>query len=368
MGERIYIILIAASKHVSPVCRRQARRRTVMPMTAAELAAKLEGELVGDPKANLRGVASPENAKPGDVVYVESEKRLAEALASPASAVLVGRGAFARGKTLILVAHPKLAFARAAALLQPEPPLVTGRHASAVIHPSARLGENVAVGAHAVIEENVRVGRNTQIGAGCFIGAMSEVGDDCVLFPHVTLYRSVHLGNRVRVHSGTVIGSDGFGYVAVEGRWEKFPQRGTVIIEDEVELGAGCTIDRGALDETRIGRGSKLDNLVHVAHNVRIGRDTVIAAQTGISGSASIGNGVTIGGQVGFGDHCRVEDGVVLGGQSGILPGKIVRGGQVLWGTPVRPLAEFKRTYPYLARLPELAARLAELERKVGGG
>ena len=338
-----------------------------MPMTAAELAAKLEGELVGDPKANLRGVASLESAKPGDVVYVESEKRLPAALASPASAVLVGRGAFARDKTLILVAQPKWAFARAAALLQPEPPLVTGRHPTAVIHPTARLADNVAVGAHAVIEENVRVGRNTQIGAGCVLGAMSEVGDDCVLFPRVTLYRNVHLGNRVRVHSGTVIGSDGFGYVLVEGGWEKFPQRGTVIIEDDVELGAGCTIDRGALDETRIGRGAKLDNLVHVAHNVRIGRNTVIAAQTGISGSVTIGNRVTIGGQVGFGDHCRVEDGAVLGGQSGILPGKIVRGGQVVWGTPVRPLAEFKRTYPYIARLPELAARLAELERKLGG-
>lgn len=338
-----------------------------MPMTAAELAAQLGGELVGDAHANLRSVASLERARAGDLVYVESEKHLAAALASPASAVLVGSGVFARDKTLIRVADPKRAFARAAALLQPEPPLVTGRHPTAVIHASARLGENVAVGAYAVIEENVRVGRNTQIGAGCFVGAMSEVGEACVLFPRVTLYRNVHLGHRVRVHSGAVIGSDGFGYVPVEGRWEKFPQRGTVIIEDDVEIGAGCTIDRGALDETRLGRGTKLDNLVHVAHNVRLGRDTVVAAQTGISGSVTIGNRVTIGGQVGFGDHCRVEDGAVLGGQSGILPGKVVRGGQVVWGTPARPLEEFKKTYPYVARLPELAARLAELERKLGG-
>jgi len=336
-----------------------------MPMTAGELAAQLGGELVGDAQANLRGVASLENADPGDLVYIESEKHLPRALASRASAVLVGTGVFARDKTLIRVAQPKLAFARAAALLQPEPPVVSGRHPTAVIHPSARLGENVGVGAYVVIEENARVGRNTQIGAGCFLGAGSIVGDDCVLFPRVTLYRNVHLGNRVRIHSGAVLGSDGFGYVPVEGRWEKFPQRGTLVVEDDVEIGANCAIDRGALDETRLGRGAKLDNLVHVAHNVRIGRDTVIAAQTGISGSVSIGSRVTIGGQVGFGDHCRVEDGAVLGGQSGILPGKIVRAGQVVWGTPVRPLEEFKRTYPYLARLPELAARLAELERKL---
>lgn len=337
-----------------------------MPKTAAELAAYLNGELVGDPKANIRGVASLDSAKPGDLVYVESDARLPEALASPASAVLVGTGVFARGKTLIRVAHPKWAFARAAVVLQPELPLVSGRHPTAVIHPSARLGENVAVGPYAVVEENVRVGRNTQIGAGCLLGANVEVGDDCVLFPRVTLYRSVHVGHRVRIHSGAVIGSDGFGYVRVENRYEKFPQRGTVVIEDDVEIGANSTIDRGALDETRIGRGTKLDNLVHVGHNVRIGQDCVIAAQTGISGSVAIGHRVTIAGQVGFGDHCRVEDDAVLGGQAGILPGKVIRRGQTVWGTPARALDEFKKIYAYFARLPELAERLEALEHKRG--
>jgi UDP-3-O-[3-hydroxymyristoyl] glucosamine N-acyltransferase len=233
-----------------------------------------------------------------------------------------------------------------------------------VIHPTARLGENVAVGPYAVIEENVRVGDNCQIGAGCYLGRSVELGRDSVLFPRVTIYPHVRLGQRVRVHSGAVIGSDGFGYVPLEGRYEKFPQRGTVVVEDDVEIGANTTIDRGALDETWIDRGTKLDNLVHVAHNVRIGRDCVIAAQTGISGSAVIGNRVVIGGQVGIADHCRIEDEAVLGAQTGVPSNKTIRRRQTVWGTPARPLADFKKAYPYIARLPDLAARLQALEGK----
>jgi UDP-3-O-[3-hydroxymyristoyl] glucosamine N-acyltransferase len=335
-----------------------------MPKTAGELAAYLGGELIGDAQANIRGVGSLAGAKPGDLVYVESEKDLPTALASPASAILVGSGAYVRGKTLIRVAHPKWAFARAAALLLPDPPVVTGQHPTSVLHPTARLGENVAVGPYVVMEENVRVGDNCQIGAGCYLAANVELGEDCVLFPRVTVYRNVRLGQRVRVHSGAVIGSDGFGYVRVEDRYEKFPQRGSVVIEDDVEIGANVTIDRGALDETWIDRGSKLDNLVHVAHNVHIGRHCVIAAQTGISGSVTIGDRVIIGGQVGIADHCRIEDDAVLGAQAGIPSNKTIRRGQTVWGTPARSLADFKKSYPYIARLPEMAARLDALEGK----
>lgn len=337
-----------------------------MPMTAGELATFLGGELVGDAKANLRSVASIAGAKPGDLVYVESEKLLPEALASPASAILVGSGVFARGKTLIRVPQPRWAFARAAAALQPEPPLLTGRHPTALIHDTARLGDNVALGPYAVVEEHVQVGRNCQIGAGCYVGANVELGEDCVLFPRVTIYSNARIGQRVRIHSGAVIGSDGFGYVRVEDHYEKFPQRGTVILEDDVEIGANCTIDRGALDETWIGRGSKLDNLVHVGHNVRIGRDTVIAAQTGISGSVVVGERVVMGGQVGIADHCSIQDEAVLGAQAGIPSRKVIRTGQVVWGTPARPLAEFKKSYPYVARLPQWAKRLDALEKKCG--
>jgi UDP-3-O-[3-hydroxymyristoyl] glucosamine N-acyltransferase len=337
-----------------------------MTMTVGELAAQLGGEVVGDGAVSVHGVASIARAQPGELVYVDSEKWLAAALRSGATAVLVDLGTRATGKTLIRVAHPKYAFARATEILQPEARLVPGVHPTSVVHPTAQLGENVALGAYALIGENARIGRNCRIGAGCVIGTSVEMGDDCELFPRVVLYPNLRLGQRVRIHSGVVVGSDGFGYVPVEGRYYKFPQRGTVVIEDDVEIGANCTIDRGALDETRIGRGTKLDNLVHVAHNVGIGSDCVIAAQTGISGSVTIGDGVVIGGQVGIGDHVRIEDGAVLGAQAGIPSHKTIRRGQTVWGTPARPLVDFKRSYPYLARLPELAARLEALEEKLG--
>ncbi len=336
-----------------------------MTKTAGELASYLKAELVGDPSVVIRSVASLESASPGDLVYVDSEKRLAEALASPASVVLVGTEAFVRGKTILRVSHPKLAFARAVAWLLPEPPAAHGRHPSAVIDASAGLGDNVAVGAGAVIEAYARIGSNCQIGAGCYVGTNVEIGDGTVLFPRVTFYRGVRIGQRVRIHSGAIIGSDGFGYVPAEGRWEKFPQRGGVVIEDDVEIGANSTIDRGALDETSIGAGTKLDNLVHVGHNVRIGRHCIVEAQTGISGSCVIGDGVILGGQVGLGDHVRVEDRAILAGQCGVPSYKIIRKGQTVWGTPARPLDEFKKSYPYIARLPELAERLAALERKL---
>ncbi|MBI2956944.1 MAG: UDP-3-O-(3-hydroxymyristoyl)glucosamine N-acyltransferase [Acidobacteria bacterium] len=338
-----------------------------MAKTAGELAAYLEGELMGDPSVTIRGVASPARAEAGDLVYVESEKWLPEAVASAASVVLVGTDVFVRGKTFIRVAQPKRAFARAVAWLLPEPPLVTGRHPTAVVHPSARLADDVALGPYVVVEEHAQVGRRCQLGAGCTLGAGVELGDDTVLFPRVTVYRNVRIGQRVRIHSGAVIGSDGFGYVPTEAGWEKFPQRGTVVIEDDVEIGANVTIDRGALEETRIGRGTKLDNLVHVGHNVRLGEHGIVEAQTGISGSVTVGDRVILGGQVGIADHVRIEDGAILAGQAGVPSNKIIRRGQVVWGTPARPLAEFKKTYPYLARLPELAQRLAALERKLSG-
>lgn len=336
-----------------------------MSITAGELAARLGGEVVGDPTTALSGVGSVENARAGELVYVDSEKHLRAALASAAGAVLVASGVSAEGKALIRVRQPKRAFARAVELLLPEPRVVTGVHPTAVIHATAKLRENVAVGAYAVIGEGGRIGANCQIGPGCCVGAEVELGEGCVLFPRVTLYRNVRLGSRVRVHSGAVIGSDGFGYVPTEAGWEKFPQRGTVVVEDDVEIGANCTIDRGALDETRIGRGTKLDNLVHVGHNVTIGPSCVLAAQTGVSGSVSVGARVVSGGQVGIADHCRIEDEAVLGAQAGIPSNKTIRRGQTVWGTPARPLAEFKKSYPYIARLPDMATRLAALERKV---
>jgi UDP-3-O-[3-hydroxymyristoyl] glucosamine N-acyltransferase len=267
------------------------------------------------------------------------------------------------GKTLLRAANPKLAFARAAEWLAPPAPIATGIHPTAIISPTARLARGVAVGPFAVIEDDASIGAGTQIGAFCFIGRAARLGEECRLYPRVTLYAKTRLANRVILHSGAVIGSDGFGYVEDGGKRRKFPQVGEIEIQDDVEIGANTTIDRGSLGRTEICAGVKLDNLVHVAHNVRIGENTVIAAQTGISGSVTIGKNAAFGGQAGLGDHCEVEDGAVIGGQAGILPGKIVRSGQIVWGTPARPLEKFKEQFAWFSRLPELAKRIRNLEK-----
>jgi UDP-3-O-[3-hydroxymyristoyl] glucosamine N-acyltransferase len=197
------------------------------------------------------------------------------------------------------------------------------------------------------------------VGEGC------DIGQECILHPHVVLYPGAKLGNRVILHAGSVVGGDGFGYVFDGQNQVKFPQGGTVVIEDDVEIGSNTTIDRGSLGTTRIAAGAKIDNLVQIAHNVEIGRAVVVAAQTGISGSSVIEDYAVIGGQVGFGDHSRVQTGVVIGSKAGILPGKIVRSGEVYWGVPVRPLREYKRLNALFGRLPEIKADLDSLKKTV---
>jgi UDP-3-O-[3-hydroxymyristoyl] glucosamine N-acyltransferase len=216
------------------------------------------------------------------------------------------------------------------------------------------VAENVTVEAYVTIENNAEIGRATRIGAGSRIGANVHIGDHCNLAPNVTIYPGVRIGNRVIVHAGAVLGSDGFGYVrdAKTGRYVKFPQVGRLEIEDDVEIGANSTVDRGALDVTRIGRGTKIDNLVHLGHNVHIGEDVVIAAQTGLSGSAVIEDGVVIAGQVGIADHVRIESGAILGAQCGVPTKKVIRGkGTIFWGTPARPIREYLKELAMVARL-----------------
>jgi UDP-3-O-[3-hydroxymyristoyl] glucosamine N-acyltransferase len=335
-----------------------------MTRTAKELAEFLGCTLEGDGLARVSGVASPASARAEDLIYVESPRHVERAAASAAKCVVIAPGLALSGKILLRAANPKVAFSRAAQWLLPAASIATGVHPTAVIAPSAQLAPGAAVGPYAVIEDDVRIGAGTEIGAFCFLGRGSRLGEGCRLFPRVTLYAGARLANRVILHSGAVIGSDGFGYVVEGGKRWKFPQVGEVDIQDDVEIGANTTIDRGSLDCTEIGAGVKLDNLVHIAHNVRIGENTVIAAQTGISGSAVIGKNVAFGGQAGLGDHCEVEDGAVIGGQAGILPGKIVRSGQIVWGTPARPLSKFKEQFAWFSRLPELAERLRKLENR----
>jgi UDP-3-O-[3-hydroxymyristoyl] glucosamine N-acyltransferase len=328
----------------------------VRPRSVKEVAEFVQARVLGDETAQLTGISSVHAAAPGDLIFVDDEENLRPALESRASAVIVGDFAArtTNSKPLLLSAQPRLAFARAAQFLCPKPERKPGIHPSAIVHPSAQLAIDNTIEARVVVGEGVRIGERTRIGAGSVIGANASIGRDCDLYPNVTLYPAVRIGNGVIVHSGVVLGSDGFGYVRDQttGRYEKFPQVGRLEIEDDVEIGANTTIDRGALDVTRIGRGAKIDNLVHIGHNCQIGEDVVIAAQTGLSGSITIEKNVILGGQVGIGEHARIEEGVMLGGQGGVLPNKVLRGkGIAFWGTPAKPVREYLKELATLARL-----------------
>ena len=338
-----------------------------MKRTAKELAEAIGAKLEGDGALEVAGVAAPERAGARDLIYVESAKHADRAAVSAALCVIAGEGMNLPGKTLLRSAQPKVAFAKAAALLLGRTPIASGIHPTAIVAPLARVADGASIGPYAIIGEDSHIGASTQIGAHSVIGAGCWIGEHCRIHPRVTLYNSVRIGHRVEIHSGAVIGSDGFGYASGEGKYWKFPQAGIVEIGDDVEIGANATIDRGSLDDTRIAEGVKLDNLVHVGHNVQIGAHTAIAAQTGISGSSSLGHHVIVGGQVGIADHCTLEDGAVAGAQAGIPTGKTIRSGQTVWGTPAREIGKFKEVYVWYARLPELAARIKELEAKLGG-
>jgi UDP-3-O-[3-hydroxymyristoyl] glucosamine N-acyltransferase len=296
------------------------------------------------------------SARADDLVFAEDKQHLEEALGSAAGAVLAGEfaDAVAAGKPLLIARNPRLAFARAAQVLAEGRELPVGVHPSAVVHSTAKLGKDTGVGPNAVIGPDAVIGDRSHIGAGSHISAGAALGTDCAIGSNVTVHSNVRTGNRVVVQSGSVLGSDGFGYVRDNdgGSYVKFPQIGTLEVHDDVEIGACCTIDRGALDATVIGRGTKLDNMVHVGHNVRIGTNVVIAAQTGISGSVTIEDDCMIGGQVGIGDHAVIRRGAVLGGQAGVLPKKVLHAaGEPLWGTPAKPVQRYLRELAVLARL-----------------
>jgi UDP-3-O-[3-hydroxymyristoyl] glucosamine N-acyltransferase len=333
-----------------------------MSRTAKEVAVYVGATVEGDGDIVIRGVAGPEKAGPEDLIYLDAPKNRERVMQSVARCVMAKRGAAIQGKTTIEVENPKLAFAKAAAFLGAKASAKSAVHPTAIVAQSAKLAPNVCLGPYVVIEDEVQIGEGTLIDAFCFVGKGSVVGANCRLHPRVTLYRGVKIGDRVEIHSGVVVGGDGFGYVLSDGRQWKFPQIGRVEIGNDVEIGCNTTIDRGSLGDTRIADGVKIDNLVQVAHNVEIGSHTVIAAQTGISGSTRLGSHVMVGGQAGIGDHCRIEDGASVGGQAGVVVGKTVRSGEVMWGTPARPLAKFKEQYGWFARLPELAERVRKLE------
>ncbi|MGH9398560.1 MAG: UDP-3-O-(3-hydroxymyristoyl)glucosamine N-acyltransferase [Terriglobia bacterium] len=333
-------------------------------MTVDDIARVLGGKVHGNGRAEIQTVAQLETASASELAYAEGNRALDCATLSHAGCILVIDSSSLPHRTTIEVSHPKLAFIQAAAALRPALPHPAGIHPSAVISPVARLGNGVYAGPNVVVEDEAQIGDGTILMAGACLGKGARVGAGCVLHPGVILYPGARVGDRVILHAGAVIGGDGFGYVRAESGYLKFPQMGGVLIEDDVEIGCNTTVDRGSLGTTVIGSGTKIDNLVQVAHNVRIGRHCVIAAQTGISGSVEIGDEVVIGGQVGIGDHARIERRATVGSGAGILTGKVIREGSVVWGTPARPLAEAKRLYASFARLPELARKVKEISRK----
>jgi UDP-3-O-[3-hydroxymyristoyl] glucosamine N-acyltransferase len=330
-------------------------------MTIGELLDRLGGHLAhGDREWIVESVNTCEKASAFDLAFADTEASITEALSGHAGAVVLQPGnaaSYPEGKVVIETEQPRLWFARAARLLT-NPLTASGIHRSAVVPLDSQIAPGVVVGACAVLASHVQIGSSTRVEAGAVICERVKIGEQCHIHPRVVIYPGTTIGDRVVVHAGAVLGADGFGYVrdSSTGAYTQFPQQGTLVIEDDVEIGANTTIDRGALTETRIRRGTKIDNLVHIGHNCDIGEDVILVALTGISGSCSVGNGAVIAGQVGLGEHAHIGPGVILGGQSGVFSGKTItneghKPGTVMWGTPARPLRQVLREQAVLARL-----------------
>jgi UDP-3-O-[3-hydroxymyristoyl] glucosamine N-acyltransferase len=321
-------------------------------VTAGELAAKLRLPLRGDAGRRLTGAAMLEDAGPEHLAFAGSPKYF-EAAARSAAGCVIALPEFAggAGQNIIESPQPRAHFAQALSILYPARAISPGIHPSACVNEGAQIDSSAEVEAFVTIGRDARIGARTRIGAGSSIGPGAEIGDDCILHPGVSIYERVTIGARSVVHSGAVIGADGFGFEMVNGAYQKVPQVGTVVIGDDVEIGANTCIDRATLGVTVIGDGTKLDNMVHIAHNCRIGRHVVIAAQTGLAGGVMIGDYAVVGGQVGVGDKARIEANAVVGSGAGILTAKIVRAGEPVWGTPARPLRQYLEQLATLARL-----------------
>ena len=329
-----------------------------MPITVHALATQIGGQVEGDPNIQLSGIAPIPRAQASDITFAENPKHCAAAEAGIAAAIIVPVSAPASRKTLIRVANPRAAFARALAVFHPPRPYPAQVHPTAQLGRNVRLGEGVFVGEYTILRDNVTVGNRTVIEAHCVVGGGSRLGDDCLLYPNVTIYHDIRIGNRVAIHAGSVIGSDGFGYVQDGAERLKIPQVGDVVIEDDVEIGANVTIDRATMDSTLIKRGTKIDNLVQIAHNVTLGRNCIVIAQVGIAGSVQIGDNVTLAGQAGIADHLKIGADSVVAAQSGVAEDLPPR--SVVFGTPAQPVMQTKRQIIALRKLPELLRKLSK--------
>ncbi len=336
-----------------------------MTLTTAEIAKRLEGEILGDATLPLTGFATADKAVPGDLTFAENEQYFAAAENSAAAAIIAFQGATSTKKTVISVKNPRIAFARALELFFSEPKPAAGIHPSAVVSASAQVDPTAHIGPNCVIGDRVKIGARVILVSGNNIGQDSTLGDDTKLFPNVTIYGRSQIGKRVRIHSNTTIGSDGFGYVFDGGIHRKVLQVGTTLIGDDVEIGAGVAIDRGALGATRIGKGTKIDNLVHIAHNVEIGDHCLICGQVGIAGSAKLGNYNVLAGQVGIAGHLQLGNQVTVGSKSGVMHN--IPDGETWLGMPAQPDKQTKRIVIALQRLPDLLKKVAAWEKKLSG-
>lgn len=328
-------------------------------MKLREIAELLGGEIAGGPDVEIKGAAGISDAKDGDITFLSMAKLISECIESKASAVIVKDTVPEIKKPQLKVSNPQYAFARLLEHFYVKPFIASGISDKAYVSDKAKIGENVSVYPMVFVSDGASIGSKTVIYPGVFIGENSSVGDECIIYPNVTIRENVKIGSRVIIHSGAVIGSDGFGYVMEKGIHYKIPQVGGVIIGDGVEIGANVTIDRATTGNTIIGRGTKIDNLVHIAHNVKIGENSVIAAQTGVAGSTEIGNYVVFGGQVGVADHAKIDDGVMVGAQSGAM-GHVKKG--IYSGSPMIPHRDWLKSIVIFAKLPELSKRIKELE------
>lgn len=335
-----------------------------MQLTLGQIARLIDGTVKGDESVLIDDVAEIQNAKSGAITFLANPKYAKYLATTAATAVIVEENCASDFPNLILVKNPNLAFSIILAHFRPElPPPVPGIHPTAVVASAARIGAKVYIGPYVVVESGARIEDNVTILAHCYIGQLARIGSGTVIYPNVSIYHKCIVGKNVRIHAGAVIGSDGFGFVRVPHGIEKIPQAGRVVIHDDVEIGANTTIDRGTIGDTIIGRGTKLDNLVQIAHNVRIGEYCFFAAESGVAGSTTIEDGVSVGGQVGIAGHLHIGAGVMIAAQSGLT--KDVPAGMFVLGSPAQERLKAAQEFAHIRSLPELKERLKKLEMEV---
>ncbi len=335
-----------------------------MEYTTGELAQKLGANLIGDAQLKLYGLAPIEDANAGDLAFLANKKYFGYLATTRATAVIVPPEISSAHTALLVHPQPYYAYALAVRLFYPDDGYYReGMHTSSLVGENCHIRPSAHIGANVVIEDDVTIGENSRILPNCFVGRNSSIGRDCLIYPNVVIREKSEIGNEVIIHSGTTIGSDGFGYAAKDGVHHKIPQVGRVVIEDNVEIGANCALDRAAMGETRIGRGTKIDNLVQIAHNVKTGENCIIISQVGVSGSTKLGNNVILAGQVGLVGHIQIGDNVIVAAQSGVKDS--LQENKTYLGSPAHEIMHQKRIEAIINKLPEYIKRIRELEKKL---